>query len=114
VDAAICAPVLPAETKLEAHDHGAVRLAAQRHRGLVVHLDHVGSLDHREAVAVLGQRRKLTAKEIGQRLFHHLGAPHELNAVGRVELGEGVQRAGHGRPGSKIAPHGVQRDARQC
>ena len=30
-----------------------------------------------------------------------------------VDLGEGVKRARHRRPGSEVAPHGVQRDARQ-
>ena len=35
-----------------------------------------------------------------------------MECVG-IKLAEGEQRAGNGRPGSEIAPHGVQRDARQ-
>ena len=30
-----------------------------------------------------------------------------------IKLAQGEQRAGNGRLGSKVAPHGVQRDARQ-
>jgi hypothetical protein len=41
------------------------------------------------------------------------GAPDELNGVGGIKLAESEQRAGNGCPGSEVAPHGVQRDARQ-
>jgi hypothetical protein len=36
-----------------------------------------------------------------------------LNAVSGIELGERQQRAGYGRLGSEVSPHGVQRDPRQ-
>jgi hypothetical protein len=37
----------------------------------------------------------------------------ELNRVCGIELAQREQGAGHGRPRSEIAPHGVQRDPRQ-
>ena len=52
--------------------------------------------------------------EEGAQLRLHDGGPaDELNAMSGIELGEREQRAGYGRLGGEIAPHGVQRDPRQ-
>ena len=62
------------------------------------------------------QRRELAVRVIEERvelLGDDGGASNELDGVCRIKLAEGEQRAGNGRPGSEIAPHGVQRDARQ-
>jgi hypothetical protein len=58
---------------------------------------------------------ELTAVEEGTELcFHDGGATDELDAVSGIELREREQRAGYGRLGSEVTPHGVQRDPRQC
>jgi len=46
-------------------------------------------------------------------LIDDRGASDELDRVYGIKLAEREQRAGNGRLGGKIAPHGVQRDARQ-
>jgi hypothetical protein len=60
---------------------------------------------HRRELPVTQQRGELVGDD--------RGASNELDRVGWIKLAEGEQRAGNGRLGSKIAPHGVQRDARQ-
>ena len=48
-----------------------------------------------------------------ERARDDVGSSDELNGMSRIKLAEGEQRAGNGRLGSEVAPHGVQRDPRQ-
>ena len=57
--------------------------------------------------------RKLAAQGAGELIFDYDSLPDELNDVFFVELTEGVERSGDSCLGGEIAPHGVQRDARQ-
>ena len=57
--------------------------------------------------------RKLSFQKIGELAFDLISLSYELNRVVRVELSECVKRSCDSCPGRKIAPHGVQRDARQ-
>ena len=60
-----------------------------------------------------GGRGKFAAEQSAQLRLNDGGLTDELNAVRGIELGERQERAGNGRLGSKVAPHGVQRDPRQ-
>jgi len=60
-----------------------------------------------------GMRRELPVEERAQLFLDDGSAPDELDTVGGIELGEREERAGYGRLGSEVTPHGVQRDPRQ-
>ena len=104
---------LSVSLEAEPDGHGAVGLAAHDGAGPVRHLDDVGRLDNGQAIAMNGERGQLAVEQVAQLRFHDGGLSHELNAMSGIELGERQQRAGYGRLGSEIAPHGVQRDPRQ-
>jgi len=59
------------------------------------------------------ERGELTGHEAFKLRLDDSRTAYELNAVSGIELGESQQRAGYGRLGGVIAPHGVQRDPRQ-
>jgi hypothetical protein len=100
--------------ELEPQHHRAARLAANRRGRLVGHLDDVRRLDDRDPLAVCAKRRVVgLAEERVERAGYDFGASDELNGMSRIKLAEGEQRAGNGRLGSEVAPHGVQRDPRQ-
>ena len=62
----------------------------------------------------MGSRgRKLSGAESGDPIANDLGWPDELERVLGGELENGEQRAGYRRIGGEVAPHRVQRDARQ-
>jgi hypothetical protein len=101
--------------QLEADDHRAVWLPTNRGAWLVGHLDDVRRLDDRDAIAMRLQSGVFAALQEGVELVvDDCRASHELDRVCRIELAQGEQRAGNGRLRGKVAPHGVQRDARQC
>ena len=60
-----------------------------------------------------GQMRQLTRQHGVELGADHGAAADELDDVRGVELSEREQRADHGRTGGVVAPHDVQRDARQ-
>ena len=97
----------------ESDGHRAVGLPAHHGTGLVRHLHDVGRLDDLEAVALSGVFGEVAVEAGAQLRLHDGGAADELNAMSGIELGEREQRAGNGRLGGKIPPHGVQRDPRQ-
>jgi hypothetical protein len=104
---------LPIGLQSQPDGHGAVRLAPHHGAGLVRHLDDVGGFDDRDAIALGRMRRQLALEEGAQLRLHQRGAADELDTVSGIELGEREERAGYGRLGREVAPHGVQRDPRQ-
>ncbi len=103
----------PVRLEPEADHHRALDLAPQRHRGAIRHVDHVRRIDQLETCAKRPEPRVFPAKQRLELLRDDARASDELNRMCGVELSEGEQRAGDGRTGSVVAPHGVQRDARQ-
>ncbi len=99
--------------ELETQHHRAVRLPAYRRGRLLVHLDDVGRLDDRQAIARAGKPGEVAGQERVQLAFDHLTATDELDRVGRRQLLEREQRAGQRRSRRVVAAHGVQREARQ-
>jgi hypothetical protein len=84
-----------------------IRMALGAQRGAVLRMV-VG-----QAMTLAGMRRQLAVEERAKLRLHHGGAADELDGMGGIELGEGEKRAGYGRLGRIVAPHGVQRDPRQ-
>jgi hypothetical protein len=62
---------------------------------------------------VHGKRGQFARQEALKLSLDDSRTADELNAMSGIELGESQQRAGYGRLGSEVAPHGVQRDPRQ-
>ena len=124
IDAAICAPVLPAETNAsDSPSAWSLRPTIMELFGLPRMADPglsvismtsgASTISRRLAMRARAPRTRRRQRERVELLGDDGGASDELDGMCGIELAEGEQRAGNGRPGSEIAPHGVQRDARQ-
>ena len=122
VDAAICAPVLPAE--MNASDRPSVCSLSPTTielfgllRSAAVGLSDISMTSGASMIsrrsAVRQPRRKLARAERGDPFANDLDRPDELKRVLGGELENGVERSGYRRIGGEVAPHRVQRDARQ-
>ena len=124
IDAAICAPVLPAETNASDSPSawslrptiielfGLPRTAAPG-LSVISMTSGASTIDDALALRCAAARTARAQQERVELLGDDGGAADELDRVCGIELAQGEQRAGNGRLGSEVAPHGVQRDARQ-
>jgi hypothetical protein len=97
----------------DSHRHGIVWLSPQRGSGLVGHTDVVRRFDNRDSLAHRRTMRELAAQQSSELLFYWICLADKLNCVVGAKLGKCLQRSSDSCPGRVIAPHGVQRDARQ-
>ena len=104
---------LPLGLQAEPDGHGAVRLAADGGVGLSV-------ISTTSGASMMERRSRWTACDASspsrsERSCASTTAvlPTSWMHVSGIELGEREERAGYGRLGGEVAPHGVQRDPRQ-